>query len=106
MAKYSGKIGFADVVETEVGVWEERIIEKVAYGDLVRNFKRTDSSQYLNDNINISNNFSIVGNPYFLNNINRIRYLTWMGSKWKVTSVDVQYPRLVLEVGGLYNDGQ
>ena len=107
MSRYAGRIGFAEMVETEVGVWEERICEKEVRGEVIRNSRRLENSQNINDNLNISNSFSIVGNPYIRNNAMRMRYLTWLGEKWKISSVDMStYPRLPLEVGGVYNDGQ
>ena len=30
--------------------------------------------------------------------------VTEMGAKWKITDVEVQYPRLLLTIGGLYNE--
>ena len=33
-----------------------------------------------------------------------MRYVEFMGAKWKISSVEVQYPRLILTVGGVYND--
>ena len=105
--KYAGKIGFAEMVETEPGVWEERITEKEVRGDIVRNSRQYQMSQEVNDNLNISNSFSIVANPYIQNNIVRMRYIWFRNNKWKITNVDAStYPRLTLEVGGLYNDGQ
>lgn len=108
MAKYHGEIGFATMVETSPGIWEEKIVKRGMYsGDILRNNRRHDNSQYLNDDIHISNQFSIIGDPYARQNFFQMRYLVWMGQKWKITNVDVSdYPRLVLDVGGLYNDGQ
>ena len=106
MPKYFGKIGFAETVETRPGIWEEVIVEREYYGDILRNTRRYDSSQYLNDNLNISNQFSIVADPYAREHFHLMRYLTFEGTKWKISSVQVDYPRLSLEVGGLYNDGQ
>lgn len=105
--KYSGKIGFAEMVETEPGIWVENIVEKPVRGDTIRNSRQLNNSQYLNDDLRISNSFSIVGNPYIFNNYMRMRYLWFRNEKWKITSVDAStYPRLTLEVGGVYNDGQ
>lgn len=106
MAKYYGKIGFAETVETRPGIWEEQIVERNYYGDVLKISKRFDNSSYLNDNLNISNQFSIVADPYARDHFHSMRYLTWCGTKWKISSVQVDYPRLSLEVGGLYNDGQ
>lgn len=106
MAKWFGKIGFATTVETTPGVWEEQIVSREYYGDVVRNTRRLQSSsEKLNDDINISNQLSIVADPYANENFHAIRYAEFMGAKWKISSVEVQYPRLILELGGVYNEG-
>lgn len=103
MAKFYGNIGYADTVETSPGVWEEKIIEYPYYGDLVRNTRQLKSSDTLNDDINISNEISIIADPFAYQNFYRIRYVSFMGTKWKISNVEVRYPRLILSVGGVYN---
>ena len=103
MSKYSGLIGFAKVEETEPGVWVEQIIERTYYGDLTKISKRFDSSGHLNDNINLSNQLRILIDPFLNENLEAIRYVTFMNSKWKVSSAEVQYPALILTLGGVYN---
>lgn len=103
MAKFFGKIGFATLTETTPGVWEEIITERDYYGDVIRNNRRLQGAQQLNDDISLSNEFSILADPFAVENFHSMRYLTYMGTKWKVTTVDVQYPRLILSVGGIYN---
>lgn len=104
MAKFYGNIGFADTVETSPDVYEEQIVEKAYRGDVLRNYLSRRSSDKMNDDVEISNSISIVADPYLNNNIGRIRYVVWMGSKWEITSVEVNRPRLVLSIGGLYNE--
>ena len=104
MAKYYGSIGYAETVEIRPGVWIEQIVERNYYGDVTRNQRRWQSGENLNDNLNINNQISIVSDPYARENFHAIRYITWMGSKWKVNTVEVNYPRLVLEIGGVYNE--
>ena len=104
MAKFFGAIGYAETVETTPGVWEEKITERNYYGDLIRNSRRLQSSEQLNDDINISNEVSIVSDPYANANFHSMRYVEFMGAKWKITNVEVQYPRLKLTLGGLYNE--
>lgn len=104
MAKYYGKVGYAETVETRPGVWEEQITEREYYGEVLRNSKRFENSESLNDNLNIANSISIVADPFAYQNFHTIRYVEYMGTKWKVSMVDVQYPRLVLTVGGVYAD--
>lgn len=103
MAKFYGEIGFVETVETVPGVWEEQIVPHNYYGDLIRNIRRLQGSENLNDNINVNNEISIVADPYANQNFHMIRYVEFMGTKWKVSNVDVQYPRLVLTLGGVYN---
>lgn len=103
MAKFYGKIGYANTVETKPGVYEEQIVERSYYGDLVRNTRRLQSADQVNDNINISNEISIVADPYATNNFHTMRYAVFMGTKWKISNVEVSYPRLILTLGGVYN---
>lgn len=105
MAKFFGAIGYAETVEDEnrPGVWREKITERMYSGDLIRNTRQLQSADKLNDNINISNQISIVADPFARQNFHAMRYVEFMGAKWKVTNVDVQYPRLLLTVGGVYN---
>lgn len=103
MAKFYGKIGYANTVETKPGVCEEQIVERSYYGDLIRNTRRLQSADQVNDNINISNEISIVADPYATNNFHTMRYAVFMGTKWKISNVEVSYPRLILTLGGVYN---
>ena len=103
MAKFYGKIGYANTVETKPGVYEEQIVERYCYGDLIRNTRRLQSADQVNDDINISNEISIVADPYATNNFHTMRYAVFMGTKWKISNVEVSYPRLILTLGGVYN---
>ena len=103
MAKFYGVVGFVDTVETEPGIWEEKVTERTYSGDLVRNSRRLQSYDSVNESITISNEISIIADPYAEQNFHAIRYAVFMGTKWKIESVDVQYPRLTLTMGGKYN---
>lgn len=103
MAKFYGAIGYAVTEETAPGVWEERITECMYYGELVRNTRKLQSADQLNDNINVANEISILADPFAYENFHSMKYVGFSGVKWKVTSIEVQYPRLILTVGGVYN---
>lgn len=103
MAKWYGKIGYVNMVEVQPGVWEPDIIEKPYFGDTYKINRLLQSSGEVNDNINISNQISIVADPYATNHIHNIRYAEFQGANWKVSNVDVQPPRLLLTLGGLWN---
>lgn len=106
MAKWYGSIGYAETAETEPGLWEEQITERQYYGDLIRNIRKLQTSGGVNDDINVANEISIVADPYANQNFHAMRYVDFMGAKWKITSVEVQYPRLILTIGGVYNGEQ
>lgn len=103
MNKFYGKIGYAISEETVPGVWVEQIVERSYYGDVIRNIRRLQSSENLNDNINVSNEISIVADAFANQNFHSMRYVEYMGTKWKVSSIEVKYPRLILSIGGVYN---
>lgn len=106
MAKYYGAIGYAETVEKRPGVWKEHITERMYSGDLLKNTSRFQTADKLNDDINITNEISIVADPYANQNFHLMRYVVFMDTKWKITNVEVQYPRLRLTLGGVYNEKQ
>ena len=103
MSKWFGKIGYAVTGETEPGVWEDTIIEKNYYGDLIGDKRKRQSSGNVNDNINLANVISIIADPFAIANCSHMAYAEIMGAKWKITEVEVQYPKLILTIGGVYN---
>lgn len=103
MAKFSGSIGFAENKETSPGVWEDTITEHHYVGDVIRNNRRTESGPSINDNIRLSNQISIIADPYLHEHYFAIRYVKWMGTAWKVENIEIQAPRLLLSIGGVYN---
>ena len=103
MGKWAGKIGFAVPKETTPGVWKDEIVRRTYYGDMTRNTRRLQSSGNLNDNLVITNELSIIADPYANENFHAIRYAEFMGTKWKISGVQVQFPRLILELGEVYN---
>lgn len=103
--KFYGVIGFGESEETppESGVWVDKIVELNYYGDIVRTSRRLQSREYLNDTIVVNNSISIVADAYLNQHFFAIRYLRWAGALWTVTNVEVQAPRLILTLGGVYN---
>lgn len=103
MSKWYGKIGYAESVEVEPGNWQEQITERSYYGDMYRNTRLLQNSDGTNDNVNVANQISIVADPYANDHIFAMRYVEFQKAKWKISNVEVQYPRLILTVGGLWN---
>ena len=106
MAKWVGIIGFGTYKETSPGVWVDEIIEQKYKGDMFQNSNKFQNSGNLNDDVRLSNRISIIADPYAKENAQSIKYITFMGSKWKVLDVTIQHPRLVLNVGGVYTENE
>ena len=103
MARFYGAVGYSTEVETAVDVTDNKPVERMYKGDIIRNNRRLEAGTDINDNVNISNQISIVADPYANQHIFDMRYVKWRGVAWKVTNVDVEPPRLILSLGGVYN---
>lgn len=105
MAKFYGKIGFATYKETSPGIWEEEIEERPYRGDALRSIRRWDGSENIHDDFSLNNTFSIVSDTYLYSHLPAIRYVEYMGAKFKVTSAEIERPRVLLTLGGVYVPG-
>ena len=103
MAKFHGSIGYGESVETVPGVWEDRNIERNYYGDVIRNTRKLTEGEQVNNDLSVSNSISIVADAYANEHFFAIRYIKWAGTLWTVSDVEVQSPRLLLRLGGIYN---
>lgn len=106
MSKYCGNIGFSISEEVRKGIWKNVIEEHFYYGDVLRNARRWEQGASLNDNLNISNQISILADEFACLNCGNIIYAEFMGTLWKVNSIDIQSPRIILSLGGVYNGEQ
>nr|DAD77608.1 MAG TPA: hypothetical protein [Siphoviridae sp. ctQyg71] len=103
MAKFYGAIGFVEQKKTGQDVWTEVPVAHYYYGDVVRNIKKAMTGEGINDNMEINNQITIVADEYAFGHIFAMRYVEWMGAYWNVQSVEVQRPRLIISIGGVYN---
>ncbi len=100
--RFYGKVGYETNVEIADSVWEPRILEKDFYGDVIRNTTRRDQGDRINDEITVNNRISIVVDPSALSTFQTIKYVEWLGCRWNVKSMEVNFPRVILEIGGQY----
>lgn len=105
MARFHGQVGYGEAVEDppNSGVWVNNIHEISYFGDVIRNARVLNSGEFLNDNISANNSISILADEYAIKHFFNIKYVNWSGVLWTVTSVEVQSPRLILSIGGVYN---
>ncbi len=102
-ARFYGKVGYGESVEKAAGVWEDVIVEYPYYGDVLRNTRKMQEGEKINNDLSVGNSISIVADAYANEHFFAIRYVEWAGTLWTVSDVDVQSPRLILRLGGIYN---
>lgn len=101
--KYVGKIGFERQIETDPGIWVSRVEERTYFGDVIRNTRRYQDSDKMNDDLRISNQISVLADSFCLENAMCMKYITWMCQRFKIDSLDVNYPRIIITLGGVWN---
>lgn len=104
MAKFYGKIGYTETAETDPGVWEPTIVEREYMGDISNEFWKRQNNGEINDDIELTDTISVIADPYAIQHCSSIAYVEYVGAKWKVNKVDIQYPRLLLSLGGVWNE--
>ncbi|MBP5597251.1 MAG: hypothetical protein J6Y02_17850 [Pseudobutyrivibrio sp.] len=105
--KFSGKIGFEIMTESKPGVWVPQEIEKGPYyGEVLQKTIRLQAAENVNDNIKINHRISVISDAFAKDHIDCIKYVMWMGKAWKVVSIDINYPRLTLNIGDIYTRKQ
>lgn len=106
MAKFYGKVGFTKTVETSKDLWDTIDTVRVYCGDVNRSQRRWESNpESVNSNFTVSNEIVLMIDDFMQQNVGNIRWVEYMGSKWQVNSVIVEYPHLVITLGGVYNGG-
>ena len=101
--KFCGDIGFVIQQETEPGIYESVVAEKTYYGDVLQNFRKWQSGEKINDDIVLNNKISIIANSFALETSGAMKYVSYLGQKWKIESAEIAYPRIILTIGGLYH---
>lgn len=103
MAKFYGVIGYALPKEIRPGYWGDEIVERKYRGDIVLDQRRWQSADKVNDDLNIDNSISIVADQYAYDNSGVMKYIVWNNTPWKVQSFSINRPRIVIQIGGIYN---
>ena len=103
MARFHGKIGYSISEETAPGVWTDTISEREYYGDVIRETRQWRERSQVNDDLTVSNRISVVADTFANENFSAMKYLIWSGIYWKISQVEIQIPRLILSLGGVYH---
>lgn len=102
MVRFYGEVGYGDSVEKAPGVLEDVITVRKYYGDVLRNTRRSEEGESVNNDISVGNSISIVADAYAYEHFFEMRFVVWSGTRWQVSDVEVQRPRLILRLGGIY----
>lgn len=105
MNRFSGKVGYGESLENPAGsgVWVDQITDYPYFGDVIRNARRLETNDSINGNISVGNSISVVADEYANQHFFAIKYVIWEGVAWTVNSVEVKHPRLILNLGEVYN---
>ena len=103
MARYSGKVGFGANIESAPGVWVDEITERSYFGEVNRGDRMLTQGENLNNDLRVNNEISIVADAYASEHFFAIRYVEWAGERWTVSHAEIRRPRLILQLGEVYN---
>lgn len=104
MARYHGEVGYAIQTETRPSVWEDVITERLYFGETVERSVRFQSvPDQISNNLMLNTDFDIIADAFAIDHWSHIRYITYGGTRWEVTTVSVDRPRIHLKVGGIYH---
>lgn len=104
MAKFFGRVGYASAQEeVKPGVFEDVIVERNYYGDVIRDARSLSEGENLHQDLSVGNQISILADAYANDHFFAIKYVEWAGVLWTVPSVEVQRPRLLLSLGEVYH---
>ena len=104
MAKFYGAIGYAEPVETRPGFWEDQIVERNYYGDVMRHSNGwSPSPESTIDDLTLNTQITIVADEFADFHCHSMKYVRFRGACWKITNVEPQPPRLRITLGGIYN---
>ena len=104
MAKFYGEVGYLERVKTAPGIYESEIKTKNYYGNVIQRKSQWQAGENLDDDIVINQVISILADPFAYSNFSKMRYVVWQGVKWKIKGIDVLQPRIILTIGGVYNE--
>lgn len=104
MARFHDKVGFLIHHDDQVtGISSAEAVERPYYGRIIENSRRWAPSEHPNDDLVLSNQIAITANDYAFKHMSSIAYVRYMGGYWKVDSIKVRVPEIILTLGGVWN---
>lgn len=103
MAKFSGLVGYVTQSETSPGVWSEVENAVMMKGDVLRQSSNSQNDDKVNSDISLSHRVSLIGDAYSFGNYYNIKWIEIDALKWEITSIEIQRPRIIVSLGGVWN---
>lgn len=104
MARFYGPVGFKVTEDDqETGIVRDSVVEKSYYGRVIEHSRRWQGSDMVTDDLVLSNQISITANDYAFEHASAITYVWYMGGLWKVETIRIRRPEIILTLGGVYN---
>jgi hypothetical protein len=103
MAKFTGLVGYVTQAETVPGVWSSIENSVVMRGDIIRQSSNSQNGDKVNNDITLNHRVSLLGDAYSFGNYYNIGWIEIDGRKWEVSSVEIQRPRIIATLGGVWN---
>lgn len=103
--RFAGEVGYGRSEEqpADSGIWVDVVEERFYLGDVIRDTRKLEAGEGLNDNVAVANSISIVADPFAEGHYYEIKYVRWNGVLWTVSTVEIRLPRLILSLGSVYN---
>ena len=103
MSKFAGLVGYVTQEQTVPGVWSPVERPRKMKGDLLRLSSSTRDDDNVNSDISLNHRVSLVGDAYAFSNYYDIRWIKIDNVKWEVDSIEIQRPRIIATLGGVWN---
>lgn len=103
MSRFEALVGYESPGEMVNHVYQAVVVERDYTGEELQVLRSLIDSGKVNSDISLLNRYSIWADAYALEHYSWIKYLVKDEVRWTVTSVEVQRPRLILSLGGVYN---
>lgn len=103
MARFAGLVGYVTQEETSPGIWSSVEKSVMMKGELIRQSSNNRDAGKVNSDITLNHRVSLMGDSYSFDNYYNIKWVMVDKVKWEVSSIEIQRPRLILAIGGLWN---
>ena len=101
--RWYGRIGFTVDSDETFGIFEKTTTAKPYYGDVLYLRPRWEARDNSTNNDLVANvQLSVVADDFAIRNSSYMTWAEYMGAKWCITSIEVVFPRILINLGSVY----